>query len=163
MFLSALLAPPEALSLPPAWRERVVWVSLFDDLGVQGEIARLRLRQWLARSNLPTPGDIRVEADAYVAAYLMASALSDIQQQEVRRPEVPLGREHLLETLETLANKYSDGTALVDPDGHVAFYGRMSLGPGQRTAVRGGILVRYASPGSPDSKRLAVIGRRIVP
>jgi hypothetical protein len=163
VYLSALLAPPEALSLPSRWRERVVWVSLFDDLGVQGELSRLRLRAWLARAGLPTPVSLRAEADAYVAAYLTSEALSEIRQQEVRRPEVPLGRDHLIETIETLANKYSDGTEIVDPDGHVAFYGRMSLGPGQRTAVRGGILVRRASPGSPGSNRLAPIGARIVP
>lgn len=49
-----------------------------------------------------------------------------------------MSREHLLEALEQEVNKYADGTPLVDPDSHVAFYGRMSLGPRQRMATRGG-------------------------
>jgi hypothetical protein len=43
VFLSALLAPPEAMSLPAGWKQRTQFVSLFDDLGLQGEIAQLRL------------------------------------------------------------------------------------------------------------------------
>jgi hypothetical protein len=43
VFLSALLAPPEAISLPAGWKQRTQFVSLFDDLGLQGEIAQLRL------------------------------------------------------------------------------------------------------------------------
>jgi hypothetical protein len=73
---------------------------------------------------------------------------------------VPLGREHVLETLETEVNKYADGTSLVDPDSHVAFYGRMSLGPGQRMAVRGGKLLRYPSP---DAQQPVAASARIVP
>ena len=49
VFLSDLLAPSGAVSLPPAWKRRVSYVSLFDDLGLQGEIARLRLEA-LART-----------------------------------------------------------------------------------------------------------------
>jgi hypothetical protein len=44
--------------------------------------------------------------------------------------------------------------------GHVAYYGRMSLGPRQRTAVRGGTLLRYAAP---DSDELVAVSDRIVP
>ena len=75
-------------------------------------------------------------------------------------PPVPLSREHVLELLEELTSKYSDGTGLVDPDSHVAFYGRMSLGPWQRMAVRGGAVLRYASPAS---EKLVTVSERIVP
>lgn len=160
VFLSAFLAPPESVSLPTAWKERAVWVSLFDDLGIQGEIAKLRLQQWLERNGVPVRASMRAEGDAYAASYLFASALSEIREQEVRRPQVPLSREHLLEMLETQVNKYSDGTRLVDPDAHVAFYGRMSLGPRQRSAVRGGVLLHYPSP---DARALIPLGGRIVP
>ena len=160
VFVSALLAPPESAVLPPAWKGRVTYVSLFDDLGLQAEIARLRLKRWLAGEALPVRSNLRPQADAYAACYLLADALGDIREQEVRRPKVPLSREHLLEVLETDLNKYSDGTDLVDPDSHVALYGRMSLGPGQRIAVRGGTLLRYASP---DSDKLVPASPRIVP
>lgn len=158
--LSSLLAPPEATPLPPAWKARVSYVSLFDDLGLQGEIARLRLERWLERAGLADDGSRRLQADAYAACYLFSQALGEIRNQEVRRPEITLSREHLLETLETLVNKYSDGTRLVDPDSHVAHYGRMSLGPRQRFAVRGGILLRYATPAS---DKLVPASGRIVP
>ncbi len=160
LYLSSLLAPPESIVLPPAWKARVTYASLFDDLGLQGEIAKLRLSSWLDRQGLPGGQDLRVQADAYAACYLFSRALGEIRGQELRRPKVPLGREHVLETLETGVSKYADGTDLVDPDSHVAYYGRMSLGPRQRTAVRGGILLRYASP---DSQRLVAASNRIVP
>ncbi len=160
LYLSSLLAPPESLALPPAWKARVTFVSLFDDLGLQGEIARLRLAHWLDRQELETGGDLRPRADAYAAAYLLTRALGEIRGQEARRPGVPLSREHLLEALEQEVNKYADGTPLVDPDSHVAFYGRMSLGPRQRMAARGGALLRFMSP---ESHRLVAVTGRIVP
>ena len=160
VYLSTLLAPPEEVSLPPAWKARVHYVTLFDDLGVQGEIARLRLAQWLDRHGLTDQGSLRAQSDAYAACYLFSSALSRIERQEVRRPPAPLSREHLLEMLETVVNKYADGTDWVDPDSHVAFYGRMSLGPDQRRAARGGMLLRY---GSPDGNKLVPASDRIVP
>jgi mono/diheme cytochrome c family protein len=160
VMLSALLANPEDLDLPPTWRQRVAFVSLFDDLSLQGEIARLRLEHWLERSGLPTDLNRRLQADAYAASYLLNDAVSDIRGQENRRPPVPLTREHVLEVLEDEVQKLSDGTQLIDEDSHVFYYGRMSLGPGQRAAVRGGSILRYASP---DSSRLVAASRRIVP
>jgi hypothetical protein len=160
LFLSALLAPPDNGSLPPSWKAQVTYVSLFDDLSVQAELAKLRLMRWLELAGLQQSQDMRRQADAYAAGYLLHRALSEITRQEERRPPVPLSREHLLETLEILANKYSDGTRLVDQDSHVAFYGRMSLGPRQRVAVRGGSLLRYSSP---ESNRLLAVSKHIVP
>lgn len=160
VFASALMATPEALSLPTAWKQTMQFVSLFDDLGLHGEIARLRLERWLEAADLVDEDNRRLQADAYAASYLFNDALGHIRDEEVRRPPVPLNREHLLETLETLVNKYNDSTDLVNTDSHVAYYGRMSLGPRQRIAVHGGTLMRYASP---DSKRLTAVSKRIVP
>lgn len=160
IYLSALLAPPEEVSLPAEWKARVSWVSLFDDIGVQGEIAKIRLKRWLKQQGLSDIGSLRVQADAYAASYLFTTALSAISGEEVRRHPVPLGREHLLEALETLVDKYSDGTNWVNPDSHVAYYGRMSLAPGQRVAVRGGALLRYASS---ESRKLIMASDRIIP
>jgi hypothetical protein len=160
LFLSALLAPPESTPLPAAWKAQVTYVTLFDDLGLQAEIARLRLKRWIEQQGLVRGQDLRPQADAYTACYLFAEVLGEIRAQEVRRPKVPLSREHVLEGLETELAKYADGTSLVDPDSHIAYYGRMSLGPGQRTAVRGGILLRYASS---DSDTLIAASNRIVP
>lgn len=159
VFLSAMLAPPDTVDLPPSWKARVTYVSLFDDLGYQGEIARLRLKRWLDLVGVRYGRSLRVEADAYAACSLLSTALSQIRTQQLRWREMSLRREHLIETLEAVVTKYSDGTGIVDADSHVAYYGRMSLGPRQRTAVRGGTLLRYASP---NSEELEPIGDRIV-
>jgi hypothetical protein len=160
IYLSSFLASPGSVALPPAWKGRVTFVSLFDAQGLQDDIARLRLRRWLDQQELAPGPDLRIQADAYAACYLFAQAVGEISAQEQRRPRVPLSREQVLEVLETQVSKYADGTGLVDPDAHVAYYGRMSLGPRQRMAVRGGALLRYASP---DSERLVVASERIVP
>lgn len=160
VYISALLAAPEDLDLPPAWKGQVRFVSLFDDLGIQADIARLRLERWLKLQGIAESSNRRLQADAYAAAYLFNRAMAAIRQQEVRRPHVPFTREHLLETLEDIVNKYADGTKIIDPDSHIAWYGRMSLGPGQRYAARGGTILGY---GSPRSGRLVAISGRIVP
>jgi hypothetical protein len=163
IFVSALLAPPESLALPPSWKQRLRYLSLFDDLGVQAQIARLRLERWLDRAGLgiAAEGDgRRLQADAYAACALFNAALAAMKAREVRWGTLPWSREHLLETLERVVDKYDDGTGFVNPDSHVAYYGRMSLAPGQRVAVRGGTLLRYAAP---DSANLVPLGARIVP
>jgi hypothetical protein len=160
VFISALLATPDDLVLPPEWKQRVRFVSLFDDTSLQGEIAKMRLERWLEQEGLSSHHNRFLQADAYAACYLFNDALAKMHQQEVRRPAVPLNREHLVESLETLVNKLDDSTDLIDPDGHVAYYGRMSLGPRQRVAVHGGTIMRYRSPGD---KELVPVGRRIVP
>jgi hypothetical protein len=160
VFISALLATPEALSLPGSWKQRVHFVSLFDAPGLQAEIARLRLERWLEQQGLAGNGNRQLQADAYAASYLLNDALGKIRGQEARRPEVPLSREHLIEMLETQVNKNDDSTEQVYMDSHVAYYGRMSLGPRQRVAVRGGTIMRYASPAS---GKLVAASKRIVP
>lgn len=159
IYISALLAPPGSATLPDSWKARVAYVSLFDDMGVQGQIAKVRLKRWLAVHHL-TVTNLRLQADAYAACYLFNAAMSRIRRQEVRRPAVPLNRDQVLEMLETLVAKYDDGTQYIDEDSHVAFYGHMSLGPEQRFAVRGGNIQRYAAP---DYKHLVAASDRIVP
>jgi hypothetical protein len=160
VFISALLATPEDLDLPPQWKSSVSFVSMFDDSGLQGEIGKLRLERWLDLEGLSSHHNKMLQADAYAACYLFNDALAEIREQEVRRPAVPLNREQVLESLETLVNKLDDSTDLVDPDSQVAYYGRMSLGPRQRVAVHGGSIMRYPSPGASE---LAPVSKRIVP
>jgi hypothetical protein len=159
IFISAFLATPEDLALPVGWKQRTYFVSLFDDLGLQAEIARIRLEDWLERQGV-TKGNRRLQADAYAAAYLFDDALAKIRKQESRRPAVPLSREHVLEMLENLVSKYNDSSRIIDEDSHIAYYGRMSLGPNQRIAVRGGSILGYVSA---DSNKLKVVGKHIVP
>lgn len=160
IYLSALLTPPGSVVLPPEWQSRTAYVTLFDDIGVQGELAKIRLKNWLDGHNQLHSDNLRLQSDAYAACYFFSEALAEIRAQEVRRPAVPLNRELLLETLETLVTKYDDGATLINPDSHIAFYGRMSLGPAQRIAVRGGGIFHYDSK---NSNRLVAASGRIVP
>ena len=159
-YFSATLAEPSSVNLPPSWRERVRIVTLDDDISVQTEVARLRLSRWLDQQGIAEHNNRRVQADAYVAVYLFNAALSRIRRQEIRRPEVPLTREHVLETIEALVSKSADGTTLLDQDLQIAHYGRMSLGPTQRIATRGGSVMKFA-PGS--SSRFVPVSERITP
>ena len=147
IYLSSLLSPPEALALPPAWKARVTYASLFDDLGLQGEIAKLRLRRWLDQHGLPGGQDLRVQADAYAAAYLFARAIGEIRGQELRRPKVPLGREHVLEMMEKGVNKYADGTPPRRPRQSRRLLRAHEPRPRQRTAVRGRHAASIRLPG----------------
>ena len=160
IYLSAMLATPQHVTLPERWRNRVRFVSLDDEVSVQQEIARLRLSRWLDKRGIGSNGDPRVQADAYAAGYLFSAALARITQQEVRRPPVPLTGEHVLEELETLVSRRADGRDVIDEDLHVAHYGRMSLGPNQRIATRGGSIMRLAGP---ESGRLIRVSDRITP
>ena len=154
------LEPGPTRTSSAGWRSRTLFVSLFDDLTLQAEIAQLRLARWLRQNRLDTSLNRRVQADAYVASYLFDEALETTRRQEERRPKVPLSREHVLEILEDIMSKFADGTTFVDTETHVAWYGRMSLGPNQRIATRGGTILRYA-----DAKydRLEAASERIVP
>ena len=124
--------------MPPAWKARVRYVSLFDDLGVQGEIASIRLAQWLDEAGLAAPGQPAPPGGCLCAPAICSrrafgdQEAGDAQARRPRESRAPAG------DVESVVNKYSDGSDLVDPGSHVAFYGRMSLGPGQRFAVRGG-------------------------
>ena len=160
VYLAGLLAPPKGVALPPIWRSRTRFVTLFDDLTLQAEIAQLRLARWLRQNGLDTTLNRRVQADAYAASYLFDEALEITRRQEERRPPVPLSREHVLEILEDVLSKFADGTTFIDTEIHVAWYGRMSLGPNQRIATRGGRILRYADA---RTDRLEAVGERIVP
>jgi hypothetical protein len=160
VYFSATLADPSSVKLPQSWRSRVRFVTLDDDISVQTEVARLRLARWLEQQGLAGHNNRRLQADAYVASYLFNAALSRIRRQEIRRPEVPLTREHLLETIESLVSRSADGTTLLNQDLQIAHYGRMSLGPTQRITTRGGSVMMFA-PGS--SSRFVPVSDRITP
>ena len=160
LYLSAMLATPTEVAVPRSWRDRMRFVTLDDEVSVQQEIARLRLARWLEDKGVRSEGDPRLRADAYVAGYLFNAALARITLEEVRRPPVPLTREHVLEELETLVSRRADGRDAIDEDLHVAHYGRMSLGPNQRIATRGGSIMKFSSP---SSARLVRVGKRITP
>jgi len=144
VFLSALLAPSAELSLPPAWKARTGYVSLFDDWSPQGRSARVWLQAWLTRAGLPSDGVLRRQADAYGAAYAFTAALSRLQRLQLRWRGTTVTRAGLLEQLEAVVSKNVGNP--VDLTSAVPHYRRLSLAAGQRMAARGGIVLRYAAP-----------------
>ncbi len=146
VYLSALLAPPGALALPPAWKARVGYVSLYDDWGPQSAYSRTWLRGWLERVGLPTAGDLRPQADAYGACYFFTRALAHMQKEQFLWRGTQLTRDALLESLESAVAKNTGNP--VEIAAWTPFYGRLSLGAGQRIAAKGGYILRFASPES---------------
>ena len=146
IYLSALLAPPAALSLPPGWKARTGFVSLFDVGGGHGAIARRWLEAWLQRAGLPKTGDLRRQADAYGAAHSFTLAFAQMQRQRSLWRGTTLNRIGLLENLESVVTK--DVGNPMDINAYVPFYARLSLASGQRIAAKGGRILRYASPDS---------------
>jgi cytochrome c553 len=159
VYLSAMLAPPQALALPASWKERVTYVSLFDPpTGLQRDLANLRLQGWLKQAGLAPTSNLRVAADAYGACYFFTLAQAEVAALRNRWVQATMNREYLLEMLESIVSKNA-GT-VSDTNAYVAYYKRLSLGAGQRTAVKGGALMRYAAG---DPGQLLVVEDDLVP
>jgi hypothetical protein len=149
LFLSALLAPPEEVALPTAWKARAFYLSAFDPLATRR--AQVTLLPWLDRQHIPDT-NLRLRGDAYAACNFFNNALTALQDQNARGIRGPLTRERLLETLETVMTVFRDDAA--------PYYWQLSLGPGQRVPVTAGTLLRYVSP---DSNELVAVEGRVVP
>lgn len=149
IYLSALLAPPEELAMPDGWKQSLRFVSFFDTLAARR--AQATLVPWLAKHGIAET-DLRLRGDAYAACNFFSSAITALQMQTADGIRGPLTRERLLETIEPGMTVFRDDGA--------PYYWRLSLGPGQRLPVKGGMLLRYAGPGGSD---MAPLTARIVP
>jgi hypothetical protein len=124
MWLSATLADPAEVTLPPAWRARVRWFGVHDPQGARR--SWLGLRPWLQQAGLASD-ELRTRGDAHAAAALLAGALRTLQQQGRDGVRGPVSRERLIEALEQRAVAGAD---LSSP-----FYSALHLGPGRHQAV----------------------------
>lgn len=149
VFISALLADANEVSLPSAWKEKARYLSIFDPLAERR--TQVTLRPWLARQGLPGT-ELRLRADAYAACNFFNNALTAVQNDIAYGIRGPVNRERVLEALESVMTLYRDDAA--------PFYWRMSLGPNQRIPVRGASLLRFASS---ESEELVEEEGRIVP
>ena len=149
LYLSALLAPPEELAMPAGWKQSLRFISFFDTLAARR--AQVTLVPWLARHGI-TGTDLRLRGDAYAACNFFNSAITAVQMQTASGIRGPLTRERLLETLESGMTVFRDDGA--------PYYWQLSLGPGQRFPVKGGMLLRYSSL---DAADLAPLTARLVP
>jgi hypothetical protein len=149
LFVSAVLAPPEELVMPDGWKQSVRMVSFFDTLASQR--VQATLIPWLARHGIAET-DLRLRGDAYAACSFLNAAITSVQKQQANGIYGPLTRERLLEALESGMTVFRDDGA--------PYYWRLSLGPGQRLPVKGGLLLRYAGSNTRD---LVPLTARIVP
>ncbi|MEX8493385.1 c-type cytochrome [Sphaerotilus sp.] len=128
VWLSAQLAPPEALDLAPAWRPRVRWASLRSTPDRFRAAAVTGLQPWLRTIGLDPMLATPLQGEVYAAAYFFTDAL--------QRSRGAWSAEHLLERLEAGVNNRAAAGA----------YLRLSLGQGQRVAAQVGQLQGWAPP-----------------
>jgi len=123
VYVSTTLAGTQ---LPEAWRAQAHLVDPFE-LPELRRASVARLHVWLQIHGLPLV-DERVQSDAYLACTLLAERVDDLQEA--------VTRERLLERAEaTLAG------------GRPGIYHRLSLGPSQRVASKGGYITRFRDDG----------------
>jgi hypothetical protein len=126
VYFSAILARGEHAPLPAPWRANARLVYPFE-LPDRRRSTSARFTAWLKNHNLRLV-DERLQADAYLAAQLLAEKVDEMLES--------LYRDYLLDRAEA---KLSERLPTV-------IYHRLSLGPGQRFATKGGYIARFASP-----------------
>ncbi|MBS1158671.1 MAG: hypothetical protein H6R15_1090 [Proteobacteria bacterium] len=140
LYLSTLLADPESLALPVAWKERAL-IAYPYELPEMRTRHTAQLAAWLRRHAL-APVAETLQADAYLACTLLATGMNEITGH--------LQPDYLLERLEVV----------IERTGSSGHYPRLALGAGQRFASKNGYLLRFADPAS---TRLVPVGERLAP
>jgi mono/diheme cytochrome c family protein len=124
VYLSASLAATAHPGLlPEGWLERVHMVSLFDP-PANRERHLARMNAWLRARRIPL-ADARTQANAFFAATVTGEGVSQLGEY--------FSRDYFLERIEQMA-----GSSLSP-----SIYPRLSLGPGQRFASRGGYILGF--------------------
>lgn len=123
VYLSASLSASQHVGLPDEWMDRVRMVHLFD-LPANRDRHLARMKAWMRARDLPL-SDERAQANAYFAATLTGDAMSYVGEH--------FSRDYFIERIEQMAESF------VSP----SIYPRLSLGPGQRFASRGGYILRF--------------------
>lgn len=140
VYLSAQLAPPDRTNLSPVWKPLVRWISVHTDpLRLRGNTV-LGLMPWLERLGLELR-DETVQSAVYGAIFFFGDAQARMRGR--------FDQAYLLETLELAVDNRPAGAS---------YYG-LSLGPGQRVAVKGGHLLGYRKT---DDAVVAPLGPRLL-
>jgi hypothetical protein len=139
-YFSATLTGGEQDSIPPAWKERARLLYPFE-LPRQRDFSMSRFHSWLKTRGLELV-DERVQAEAYLASVLMSEKVDEMLEY--------LYRDYLMERAEAILSMHLS----------TVLYHRLSLGPAQRFASKGGYIARFATR---DGRALAAEGDWIVP
>jgi mono/diheme cytochrome c family protein len=126
LYFSATLGGAEHLPLPPAWKVRARLLYPFQ-LPERRGLDMARFHDWMETHGLPIV-DERTQADAYLASLLLSQKVDELRED--------LLPDYLLERAEGILG-------LRVP---TAIYPRLSLGPAQRFASKGGYIARFATP-----------------
>jgi hypothetical protein len=127
VYFSTTLAEGAPGALPRAWKAQAMVVYPFE-LPARRRFDHGRFLAWLQTRGLALV-DERIQAEAYLACVLMAEKVDEMLED--------LYRDSLLERAE----------AILSPRVGTAMYPRLSLGPGQRFASKGGYVARFAAAG----------------
>lgn len=140
IYLSASLLAFQRPALPDAWLAKARLVSPFDPEA--GQAQRLMgMKFWLHSKNIPLR-DERIQANTYFAATLAGDAVTHMTDN--------LTRDYFLERIEHMTGNSSYST----------LYPRLSLGPGQRFAAKGGYVAGFQTGAG---NRLVPVSGWIVP
>lgn len=141
VYVSARLAEPGNLIVPPSMQPRLRWISTRIDPQRRRANNTVGLVPWAQHLGLPIR-DEALMAEVYAATYFFSDALS--------RMRGLWSREYLLERLES--------GSFNQPAGKLFF--SLSLGPGQRVAVKAGHILGLRSP---EYRQVVPFSHRLVP
>jgi hypothetical protein len=139
VFVSARLAEPDKLVVPPNLQPRLRWVSTRIEPQRLHANNTVGLVPWAQHIGLPIQ-DEALQAEIYAAAYYFSDALARMRGR--------WNRDYLLETLES--------GSYTQPAGKL-FYS-LSLGPGQRVAVKAGHILGLRAP---DYRQVVMLSPRL--
>jgi hypothetical protein len=125
VWLSATMAPEHRVNVPAAWRPQLSWASMHSHAIRRNAGGTLGVAPWARGLGLPANLDPVALGDAYAATFYFSDALARMREG--------LNAEYFNERLEDA----------VDLRPASAAFFRMSLGPNQRVAVRGGHILGY--------------------
>jgi hypothetical protein len=129
-YVSGIMAGLESAPLAPAWHKAVLLTYPYD-LPDARQVRVDYARRWFAIAGIPMMNE-RVQVDTYLACQILAESLGHMQDSFVR--------DYLVERVENLV-----GHRLVN-----GYYPRLSLGPSQRFASKGGYNVRFTTEKGAD-------------
>jgi hypothetical protein len=140
VFASGLLGGLENMPLAPSWRS-VTRVTYPYNLPQSRTFQLNYPLRWFEAAHIPVVAE-RIQVDTYIACQVLSEAIGHVRGDFVR--------DYLLEQIESMLSiRIFNG-----------YYNRLSLGPGQRFASKGGYFVRFAEA---QGNHIAADGEWTVP